>query len=124
LQLSEHLQSLPADARFLSSGYDEPSLVFYTQRRWETGVNMNIVHEQLALSNPCAVVLLRREWTLDQWIKSLVGGQNALGLSAKDRSAEVDALRNQHPDLEYHLVEGFNGARSSWTESVLLLRRR
>ena len=124
LQLSEHLQSLPADARFLSSGYDEPSLVFYTQRRWETGVNMNIVHEQLALSNPCAVVLLRREWTLDHWIKSLAGGQNAPGPSAKDRSAEVDALRNQHPDLEYHLVEGFNGARSSWTESVLLLRRR
>lgn len=123
LRAAKPLNALPSDARMLASGYDEPSLVFYTQKRWQMGAGLPLLRQQLALPGPCAVVLLRREWTLDHWFKSQMGHKPPASV-AKDRSTEVDALRAEFPDMETHVIEGFNGARSSWTEAVVLVRRR
>jgi len=80
------------------------------------------IKKQVALPGPCSVVLLRREWTLDGWFKSLLG-QRPPGQASKDRSAEVDAFQAAFPDMTCHVVQGFNGARSSWTEVVVFIRR-
>jgi 4-amino-4-deoxy-L-arabinose transferase-like glycosyltransferase len=123
IQCAESLQSMPAVTRCLGCGYDEPSLVHYTAFKWEMGGNAVSARAFLEKGGPCAVVLLRREWTLDGWLKTITGSRQP-GVPAKDYQAEVDALVTSFPGLEYQVVEGFNGARSSWSEVVLLVRRR
>lgn len=122
-QVVKHLSPLPPNTRLLAYGYDEPSLVFYSAHPWEMGVSIATLKKQLALPAPCAVIMLRREWTLDLWFKSMFG-QKRSSLTAKDRAAEVDALCAAFPSMTSHVVSGFNGARSSWTEVVVLTRRR
>lgn len=122
LQVAKHFKPLTPETRLLAQGFDEPSLVFYTQHPWEMGVPMTEIKKQLALPGPCSVVLLRREWTLDGWFKSLLG-QRPPHQPSKDRSAEVDAFQAAFPDMTRHVIQGFNGARSSWTEVVVLIRR-
>lgn len=123
LQVSRTLDRMPAETQFFGSGYDEPSLVFYTQKRWEMGAKIPAIRQQMEVGGPCAAVLLRREWTLEHEIKSWMG-QKARDTPAKDRSKEVDALIAAFPNAETHVITGFNGARSSWTEVVVLSLRR
>ena len=86
------------------------------------GLNIAAVGKHLTQLGPCAVVLLRREWTLEHWLKSQLG-QKPAGSAAKDRQTEVAALLADFPTAETQVIVGFNGARSSWTEAVLILRR-
>jgi 4-amino-4-deoxy-L-arabinose transferase-like glycosyltransferase len=123
IQCAEGLRSMPAGTRCLGCGYDEPSLVHYTAFKWEMGGNAATARAFLERAGPCAVVLLRREWTLDSWIKSLTGARRP-GTPAKDFQTEVDGIVTSSPGLESQVIEGFNGARSSWSEVVLLVRRR
>jgi hypothetical protein len=120
--VSKILGAQTRETRLFSQGYDEPSLVFYTQHPWEMGVSAASLKKRLARPGPCGVVLLRREWALNGWIESVLG-QKPIHLPAKDRAAEVDAQCDAFPDMTRIVVEGFNGARSSWTEVVILIRR-
>jgi hypothetical protein len=114
---------MPAETKFFGYGYDEPSLVFYTQKRWEMGAKIPVIRQQMETGGPCAAVLLRREWTLEHEIKSWMGNK-ARDTPAKDRSKEVDSLLAAFPNAETRVITGFNGARSSWTEVIVLSLRR
>ena len=122
LQVSKILGAQTRETRLFSQGYDEPSLVFYTQHPWEMGVSAASLKKRLARPGPCCVVLLRREWALNGWIEFVLG-RRPIYLPAKDRTTEVDAQCGAFPDMTRIVVEGFNGARSSWTEVVILFRR-
>ena len=123
IQAAHTVKALPAETRCLGCGYDEPSLVYYTGRRWQMGGDLATARQHLEQPGPCAVILLRREWTLDHWLKTLTGSRTP-GTPSKDFSADVDALCGSFPNTEVQSVAGFNAARSSWTEVVLLARRR
>lgn len=123
IQVSRALATMPAETKFFGYGYDEPSLVFYTQKRWEMGAKIPVIRQQMETGGPCAAVLLRREWTLEHEIKSWMGNK-ACDTPAKDRSKEVDSLLAAFPNTETRVITGFNGARSSWTEVIVLSQLR
>jgi 4-amino-4-deoxy-L-arabinose transferase-like glycosyltransferase len=123
LQCTKEILPMPSGTRCLGCGYDEPSLVHYTALKWQIGGDLPAARRFLEQEGPCAVVLLRREWTLEHWLKTLTGSKPP-GTPAKDFSADVDALLAGFPQTERHQVVGFNGARSSWTEVVVVKRLR
>jgi len=68
------------------------------------------------------VVMTKREWTLDRWFKGMMGS-NSSDKPAKDHSSLVNDLLQQTAGVESIAIEGFNAARFSWAEVVLLIKR-
>jgi len=103
-------------------GYTEPSLVFYTDHQWLFTDDVNAAKQLLQQTGPVAVVVLKRDWTLDRWFKGLLGTAPK-GTAAKDHAAIVQALEAGSPDVQSQLIEGFNMARFSWAEVQLFIKR-
>lgn len=122
LSLVKSLGAFPSSARFLATGYDEPSLVFYTNRSWHTGLKPVQMQRQMELPGPCAAVFLQREWSLQNAFKAWWNGSRDIK-PARDKTSECEAFRASFPDFESHSIEGFNVARSSWCEVVVFKRR-
>lgn len=121
VRVAEHLGSLPPDMKLYGCGYAEPSLVFYTDRRWQFTDDVKSAQTCLGSSKHAAVAVLRREWTLDKWFKGLLGAA-PFGLPAKDNSLVVTEAQRQSEATRSLLIEGFNIARFSWAEVVLIVK--
>jgi len=103
-------------------GYTEPSLVFYTDHQWLFTDDLSSATALLQKPGPLALVMLRREWTLDRWFKGLLSTAPK-GQTAKDNTALVDALKSESSGTKTQTLEGFNMARFSWAEVQLFIKR-
>ena len=121
-RVAAHLKHLPSGVKLHGCGYSEPSLVFYTDRLWQFTDQVAAARPLIESAESVAVVVLKREWTLDQWFKGLLGTKPP-GFPAKDYSAQVNELIQQSSDTRSHVIEGFNIARFSWVEVVVLIKR-
>lgn len=119
IRIAPALQSVPADKDLLAWGFTEPSLVFYSDRRWTMLSKLDRVKERLSKGRAGAVVLLRREWTLSDRLKQWRTGSPIT--TSKDHHTETDALSSSLPGARIIDVEGYNLARSSWIELRLIL---
>lgn len=119
VRVAAELGTLPSDMALHGCGYTEPSLVFYTNHLWQFTDDVNEAKRLLQQSGPVAVVVLKREWTLDRWFKGLLGTAPK-GTAAKDFSA---SLQIESAGVQSQRIEGFNVARFSWAEVQLLIKR-
>ena len=119
VRVASHLGTLPADMTLHGCGYTEPSLVFYTNHLWQFTDDVNEAKRLLQQSGPVAVVVLKREWTLDRWFKGLLGTAPQ-GTAAKDHTAIVDEAGST--GVQSQKIEGFNVARFSWAEVQLFVK--
>lgn len=122
VQVAAEIGTIKPDMTFHGCGYTEPSLVFYTDHPWLFTDDLSSAKALLQKPGPQAVVMLRREWTLDRWFKSLLGTAPK-GQSAKDNTALVDQLKPKSSSTKTLTLEGFNMARFSWAEVQLFVRR-
>jgi 4-amino-4-deoxy-L-arabinose transferase-like glycosyltransferase len=109
-----HLPQLPPTIH-LGWDYTEPSLVFYSRSKWTFTGKAERVHQHLKQHPQPFVTVLQREWTLDHWIR-----QRGADQPKRDHTEQVENLIAQHPHLKPIIVSGFNPARFSWVEVVLL----
>ena len=70
---------MPADAEFGFYRFKEPSLVFYSNRKWQNLSNVDDVNAFLAKSGPRLVVTEEREVKLEKYLKWLVVRNATLG---------------------------------------------
>jgi 4-amino-4-deoxy-L-arabinose transferase-like glycosyltransferase len=119
VRVASHLGTLPAYMTLHGCGYTEPSLVFYTNHLWQFTDDVNEAKRLLQQSGPVAVVVLKREWTLDRWFKGLLGTAPQ-GTAAKDYTAIVDEAGST--GVQSQKIEGFNVARFSWAEVQLFVK--
>ena len=119
VRVAAELGTLPTDMKLHGCGYTEPSLVFYTNHTWQFTDDVNEAQRLLQQSGPVAVVVLKREWTLDRWFKGLLGTAPK-GTAAKDFTA---SLQIESAGVQSQQIEGFNVARFSWAEVQLLIKR-
>ncbi|MFZ2281746.1 MAG: glycosyltransferase family 39 protein [Prosthecobacter sp.] len=119
VRVAGQLGTLPSDMALHGCGYTEPSLVFYTNRISQFTDDVNEAKRLLQQSGPVAVVVLKREWTLDRWFKGLLGTAPK-GTAAKDHTA---SLQIESVGVQSQMIEGFNVARFSWAEVQLLIKR-
>lgn len=118
VRVAAHLGALPSDMAVHGCGYTEPSLVFYTNHIWQFTDYVSEAKRLLQQSGPVAVVALQREWTLDRWFKGLLGTA-AKGTAAKDFTT---SLQIESAGVQSQKIEGFNVARFSWAEVVLVIK--
>lgn len=121
VQVAKYLSATSSSTELHGCGYAEPSLVFYTNRKWQFTDDLSSAKDRLGQPGPVAIVLLKREWTLEHWFKGMIGAKPK-GEAAKDHSALVDELSHTPPGVQSHVIEGFNTARTSWVEVVLLIK--
>jgi 4-amino-4-deoxy-L-arabinose transferase-like glycosyltransferase len=119
VRVAEQLGTLTPNIILHGCGYTEPSLVFYTNHLWEFTDDVSEAKRLLQQSGPVAVVVLKREWTLDRWFKGLLGTAPK-GTAAKDFTA---SLQIESVGVQSQMIEGFNVARFSWAEAQLLIKR-
>jgi len=122
VRVAEQLGTPPHDISLHGCGYTEPSLVFYTNRQWQFTDEVSAAKQLLHSSDPVAVVVLNREWTLDRWFKGVMGTAPQ-GTAAKDHTGIIQDLQAASPGVQSQMIEGFNMARFSWAEVQLIIRR-
>lgn len=112
-------QTLPRDTVFRASGYTEPSLVFYSGRRWLMGSEEERPGSIPSSTGPSFSVRLQRESTLQDGLRWLFSGRASVGNSSPSRpsSAPSDDL-----GLKAIRIEGFDSARFSWVDLEVRLR--
>ena len=122
VQVAAEIGTTFPDMTLHGCGYTEPSLVFYTEHTWQYTDDIGSAKALLQKPGPLALVMLRREWTLDRWFKALIG-TTPKGQTAKDNTALVDELKLESSSTKTQTIEGFNMARFSWAEVQLFVRR-
>ena len=122
VRVAAALGEVTADMTLHGCGYTEPSLVFYTNHIWQFTDDMSAAKLLLQQSGPVALVVLKREWTLDRWFKGLLGTVPQ-GTAAKDHKEIIQALETASPGVQSQVIEGFNVARFSWAEVQLFVKR-
>ena len=121
VQVAAQTGTITPDMTLHGCGYTEPSLVFYTDHPWHFTDDMSAAKTLLQKPGPLALVMLRREWTLDRWFKALLGTAPK-GQTAKDHTALVDELNSESSSTKTQTIEGFNMARFSWAEVRLFIQ--
>lgn len=119
IKLRATLASAPRDKDLVAWGFTEPSLVYYTDRKWIMLSKLERVRERLARGKAGGLVLLRREWTLRDRIKQLQNGSTPV--ESQDHRSAVDELTSGLTGARVVDVTGYNLARSSWVELRVIL---
>lgn len=115
LRVRELAESLPAEAKCASYRYGEPSLVFYTNRRWIELEDPGMVAAFLAEAGPRLVVYYRGDVPLDDVLKKLLGKKPRASDSTFPPVPDEANVRSLD-------IEGFNMARASWVTLRLYYR--
>lgn len=121
-RLSPWLQDLPASINCASCRFSEPSLVFYSGRRWFMGSNLQELRSQLKRRNAQLVVIEENEIDIFTWIYQHCRHQPAAFPSPKEPNQKW-LIRNQIKSRHRHaIVHGMNPARGTWVRLHVLYR--
>jgi len=104
VQLQPIFRQLPPWTRCAGWQFGEPSLVFYSNRRWDFSLDGDALSAWMAHRGPCLLVCAEKEWRL--------GGPKHHWKRVSDYSAELARLPTN--DCAQTIVEGLNIARGSW----------
>jgi 4-amino-4-deoxy-L-arabinose transferase-like glycosyltransferase len=103
-------------ALHLGWDYTEPSLVFYSRSKWAFTGKAERAHQHLKRHPDAVVTALQREWTLDHWLR-----QQGSPQAKTDHVALLEEFMVRYPERRTLVVEGFNAARFSWVEILVIL---
>ncbi|MEM0896434.1 MAG: glycosyltransferase family 39 protein [Verrucomicrobiota bacterium] len=122
--LAEKLSSLPPKTKFTACKFTEPSLIFYSKWNypWKLSSKIEQTLTWLEREGPKACVLLKREWRVTDSLDAWTSGDTVE--PASDHTAELGSLEQFRARYNIYEVSGFNSARSSWVELVVLISRR
>lgn len=118
-QLSSVFKQLPKETQCYFQGFEEPSLIFYSNRQWQTFGGFSDIARR---PSPQLVVSLREEIRLERYMK-----ENWNRWMKKNEQPEEtvtsfssDALTNGYQRIT--TIEGVNLARSSWIKIEIFQR--
>ncbi len=114
VQLAQQVGASPEKTTLLAWQFTEPSLVFHFDREWKYTSSLDTATKHLARHSSTVTLLLHREWTLSKALRD--------PSPERDNSTQVDALIAAHPAHRVIRFSGFNAARSSWVELVVLVQ--
>ena len=109
------LSDLPPETQCGFTGYTEPSVVFYTDRKWET-LRSEDLPSFLGMPGSRALVIREREVKADRAFRQLFAPSRQA-----DREQAGPVTREELEALGYHVdvVEGINPARSSYVRLLV-----
>lgn len=115
-------RKMPNGSAFGFFKYREPSLVYYSNRQWETLDKIEEVESFLKQTGPRQLVILEQEIDLDDWLRHRfrVFSGKASELKSNDYTSEYQSL--SFTGYRKTLYEGINPARSSWVRVAVYER--
>ncbi len=118
VQLNEQChQALRAEGLAYGSGFGEPSLVWYSGRKWHFISQAQA--EALELGDDDVLVFGARRWRLDE---DMVG-QWISGEPIQPLHDHRDAIAAHFPDKKIQWVQGFSTGNSSWLELAVITNK-
>lgn len=123
IQVSQFLGTNFNDqSKLLAWQFAEPSLVYYAAHPWKmSGGSVEKFQRYLNQKHLAGAVLLRREWTLSgAWRHWLANGTLRNASPDSDNSSVLDDSVSASTKWRAHTIQGFNAARSSWAEVIVL----
>jgi hypothetical protein len=123
IQVSQILDpNVDAQSKLIAWHFAEPSLVYYADHTWKmSGGSIEKFQRSLNDQKIAGAVLLRREWTLSSaWSHWLAKGHLLDASPASDYSSVLDDWISSSPKWRAHTLQGFNAARTSWAEVIVL----
>ncbi|WP_018291267.1 glycosyltransferase family 39 protein [Verrucomicrobium sp. 3C] len=115
-------KDLPGDTIFVSSGYTEPSLVFYSHHRWIMTSKEQSPGSLSGTSAPFFFVRLERERTLRdalQWL--FLSGRTPIEVSPP---LSLSSVQSNDVGIKAARIDGFDSARFSWVDLEVRVRPR
>jgi len=123
--LPEELDTLPEDTQFLSTGFNEPGVVFYSRKRWDRygDLDENFI-ATMKKPGPKAVLLLETERPAEYFFQQLA--RTYFGSTRTPRQKDFTERNANLPTNGYKTVmsEGINPARTSWAKIRLLYKEK
>ena len=115
VQLEERYgEALRSKGIAYGAGFGEPSLVWYSGRKWHFIDKEQFA--QLKLKADDVLVYSVRRWRLDgDMLKDWISGE-----TVKPRHDRRESLREQFPNAKIQSVEGFSPGNSSWLELAVV----
>jgi hypothetical protein len=123
VRMMPFFRDMPAGSEFLACVFREPSLVFYSGKKWTVTGDRTEAAAFAARPGPRMIVLPEELTDLDDLLRSKFAAWRGQATQPATRSfaAENDALGLA--GYETVFVEGFNVARSSWVRLRVLIRK-
>ncbi|MDD4933878.1 MAG: glycosyltransferase family 39 protein [Methylacidiphilaceae bacterium] len=121
LALQRLWKDLPGETVFVASGYTEPSLVFYSHRRWIMNSEAESPGSLSDATAPTFSVHLARESSLPDALRWLLSGRAAIRLSTP---LSPPSAQSNDVQLKTAHIEGFDSARFSWVDLEVRVRPR
>ena len=123
VRLGETFRQFPADIEYISTGFNEPGIVFYSHRRWDRHGDLDDeLKAQLAQPGPRVVVLLEKEQPLESFFQQFA--RDHFGSDCRIRQKDFSDINAGLATEGYQtmLVEGLNPARTSWATVRIFYR--
>jgi 4-amino-4-deoxy-L-arabinose transferase-like glycosyltransferase len=113
-RVADHGRELPAETRFVGLGFAEPSLVYYSHRRWKFTADAAAVADLAKTPGPLMVVALAREIDPARFWQA----------PARQRWSEPDGPGFHPPGADWTktTLVGFNVGRTRWQELTVWTR--
>ncbi|NCD33364.1 MAG: glycosyltransferase family 39 protein [Spartobacteria bacterium] len=115
IKLLPSFAAMPENATYLSTGFNEPSLVFYSGERWQRfGDYPSLEKAMQSNDGPQLVAVLEKEYSLESFFQRFANEHwgKRIKLRQKDFSSDNTALPTEGYTTQ--LIEGINPARTSW----------
>ncbi|WP_142659590.1 ArnT family glycosyltransferase [Methylacidimicrobium tartarophylax] len=106
-------KDLPRETVFVASGYTEPSLVFYSGRRWSMESGEKSPGSFSGTTAPFFCVRLERERTLRDALQWLLSGRMPVQVLP---TPSLSSARSNDVGIKTARIEGFDSARFSWVD--------
>jgi 4-amino-4-deoxy-L-arabinose transferase-like glycosyltransferase len=124
IRLMPVFQAMPAETRYFFSGFEEPSLIYYSNRHWDKLPDAPERRRLLEQPGPKLLVLLKREKRLESYLAARFPSVFPPGRTKSRQNAE--SLTQDLRALGYRsaTAAGVNTAHISWVEVEAWYRPR
>ncbi|MBD3265909.1 hypothetical protein GF373_04510 [bacterium] len=116
-QMKPLMRSMPAETYFIMRDFEEPSLIFYSNRHWQKEFTTFNKSQLWAIDGPVFTVLVEKEYRLEDYFKPEI---------EKNEQTEMNPQLQERVKQAGYTIKRYSGlnlARASWVKLLTVFRK-